>query len=759
MMFGSKKAAEPTAPQVNFGGNVSSDEYQANLATNMEAPPGEVKVDFQDLKKQDLPDRQVYFQGWVKYFRYLENGQEKPSTFFKNDIFQKQDPSIAQSAGSDESGPMLIPSEKNFFAIIYPDNMNFLSSRENPLMQVVDTMNINFVKTIPEDNNYAGGIRDTGKFAEGSCFEARTVKPNETFKMTQETTEPASGANEIWLICSEDDAKKREMMNLLINLKLKKQHEVGAYIHTPNDPKFKDKLNGNVTKQTMGGLLTSGDQGTGIRGKDEKRADGYWVVLNNWTACTLKCGGGLSYLQLQCMPPKAGGKACEGEAVRTKPCNEQPCPGVNALKNVFLPDGKPKDPLAQAISKPIVKMMPISSRPQRYDKCEIKDSDALMLKNDKETAGMDLLPRVPVRLVMNNKSVTVYQDETLATNLGTFMLNQTTFGRVKDDAKCFILVGLQSKMQFCQLDSTNGQNFVEEWDYDFNLFKYQCKQPREKVEMDNDEQVFQAKLGKIQGELALSKAKIVRQKEEVKEEAKMQTVVENTQKTTLEAVEKELRMEDLLEKEEVAKEKLEQEKLRQMIEMEKNKDECLQKNIREKQIEDQYNLKKAEEEAEVQQIKEDAKKQIMAKRNAVKTKLGLLRNTSKRNADKLRAELQQIRSKTAAKMQKYTAAGDKEKCFNPERSTEDIEKVTETIERYCQIKYHDESAKYNECHTSSNFCYVCCETEFGDLHTKEREECYKSKCDELKETGGNSNFINSMLNPDNNVAANGLHTN
>src|SRR4051812_9631788 len=32
----------------------------------------------------DLPDQSVYYQRWIKYFRYMENGDEKPNKFFKN---------------------------------------------------------------------------------------------------------------------------------------------------------------------------------------------------------------------------------------------------------------------------------------------------------------------------------------------------------------------------------------------------------------------------------------------------------------------------------------------------------------------------------------------------------------------------------------------------------------------------------------------------------------------------------------------------
>jgi len=50
--------------------------------------------------------------------------------------------------------------------------------------------------------------------------------------------------------------------------------------------------------------------------------------------------------------------------------------------------------------------------------------------------------------------------------------------------------------------------------------------------------------------------------------------------------------------------------------------------------------------------------------------------------------------------------------------------------KYCKTNFIDASpAKYNECLTESSYCYVCCETEFGDMHAKKRNKCY-DKCDE-----------------------------
>jgi hypothetical protein len=286
--------------------------------------------------------------------------------------------------------------------------------------------------------------------------------------------EPPTGRKELWLLCSDDDISKIRLMNLLLKLKLKKQHEVGIYASiTPMTG------TGGLTGQTISGLLNPDNKP--INDPNAAPTDGRWITLQDWSQCTLKCNGGLEYQHLMCIPPRAGGKPCEGSDIRTRPCNTQPCPQVNTLTDSL--DGN-------KIEKPIVKIMPISSRPQRYDKCYLKDTDALMEKNDKETANAinpnnEQLPKIPVRLVMNNKSVSVYQDDTLHTNYMTFLLKDTIFAGVAGEATCFILSGNNNKVKFCSLGDAK---FVDEWNYDFNLFKNQCKQKRETVELDTSEE-------------------------------------------------------------------------------------------------------------------------------------------------------------------------------------------------------------------------------------------------------------------------------
>ena len=67
------------------------------------------------------------------------------------------------------------------------------------------------------------------------------------------------------------------------------------------------------------------------------------------------------------------------------------------------------------------------------------------------------------------------------------------------------------------------------------------------------------------------------------------------------------------------------------------------------------------------------------------------------------------------------------------------------INKYCIISYRNEPETELECKKINNFCYLCCENEFGDFHKDEREICFK-KCEKEHDTvynNKNSKYSNS----------------
>ena len=484
-------------------------------------------------------------------------------------------------------------------------------------------------------------------------------------------------------------------MNTIIQLKIQLQRDKGQYVETKSD-----------------GIGSS---------------DGHWVILQDWNVCNKICGGGTQTKQKMCVPPTSKtGKPCPGFkteyiVTETRSCNTQPCPSPEELSknNPQAPDNKSLPP--------VIKMMAVSTRPQRYDKCFIKEGDAMMEKKDESTKNFSVIPKIPIRLVMNDKTISAYIDDTLQNRVVTFLLKDTVFIRITNEKRCFYLQSGVVKHMFCQLDSGTG-DFVEEWDYDFNLFKNQCFRKREHSteqlpEEKRLEKEFQEKVNSIKLDIVTEKANLIKKKTEEDEENVLVQQIDQVRQTSQSAVAKEIKMEELLEKEEEAKESNETETLTMQIETEKKKEECLLRALKEKQIESQYNSAKAHAETIINQIKQDTQREIASKRLSVQKRIAALRKKQERKAAQLKGEIMTIRAKIAEKLKQVNKVGNKDQCKNGLSD--------QARENYCQENFTDNYVKFTDCKDASSFCYVCCENEFGDLHITERDSCY-AQCDRTK---------------------------
>ena len=185
---------------------------------------------------------------------------------------------------------------------------------------------------------------------------------------------------------------------------------------------------------------------------------------------------------------------------------------------------------------------------------------------------------------------------------------------------------------------------------------------------------------------------------------------------------KELDLERMLEKEEQQKEDEEMVELVQQVEIEKKKDECLIKAIKQKEMEDQFNLARSQTETRIEQLKQEAKQQIIIKRNELKSKILLMRKKQQRKKNMLKQKVLSLRTQMAMDLQKLTKEGSLEIC---KVSNKDKDK----IKNYCSLNFDDDYYKLNECIQPESFCYMCCENEFGEVHIGKRDQCY-NMCDE-----------------------------
>jgi hypothetical protein len=595
---------------------------------------------------EDIPDMPIYFQGWLKYLKIKENtegGANKPRQFYKNDLYDVQmkpynNKIVNFTETADEFGPMLIPSDLHFFAIIYKNTISILSSRDDTLQRTIDILNIDDIKPIPDTNNFIGGVRDFGTFSEGSCFRVLTKEPLEPFVMSQEILEPEKGINRKWVFCFDNFNRKEYVMKLLIKLKLKKQHKLGIYVEIDKKGKYKE-----IGKDGVMEL----NNGNGFLRNSQTPKDGYWILLQDWSQCTLKCGGGEQYQQLVCVPPKENGKPCEGPSIRKRPCNSNPCPSIkrqdenngnindlNSISgygSIINPDGTVNKSKEKKLP-PIMKMMSISNRPARYDKCHIKEGDALLRKiPGKDSSNIQNLQEmnVPVKIVMNDKTFSIFQDDQMKNLIKTITLKESAFYRVLTSPECFILKTKSGeKTQICQLNAKSPNDWVEEWDYDFNLFKFQCYKPRPlseiAIKIEEEKKIkkeFTENVDKIKLDIVKKKTREIKKNFEDEEQITFLHKMEKVKENSFKAIEKEDMLERLIEKEEVKKEEEENSEMQQQIEKEEKKRECLQRAIKEKQIEDQFNINKMRFIEKIKEIQIDAKKEIARKRDEIRKKI------------------------------------------------------------------------------------------------------------------------------------------
>merc|ERR1712032_371763 len=111
-----------------------------------------------------------------------------------------------------------------------------------------------------------------------------------------------------------------------IQLKLKQQRKTGKF-------ETEDSIKLSGQKKTLAAMMAEKNKPKDDRPEAKgPPQDGYWLLLQDWSPCSLKCGGGMSYQQWMCVPPKSGGKKCQGKSIKTKKCNTSKCPGIDAAK-------------------------------------------------------------------------------------------------------------------------------------------------------------------------------------------------------------------------------------------------------------------------------------------------------------------------------------------------------------------------------------------------------------------------------------------
>lgn len=655
-----------------------------------------------------LPEGFVsWYEGWVHYYKYNNDTDiERPRNFFVNKKYWDQRKKSEEVAYTDKFGMKIIPDRNSFYIVLGEKSFNIYDSRDDPVLSQVDHLDYEYIAPIPTDKKYSGGVADMFKFSFGSCI---MIKANIVLEASSQSTPQR------WIFCLNKDEDKNKLLNALIKAKLYIQSLSGEIVSS-------DSLNSSNSSNDVSSYLGTKRKSTEDEDikKDTQAVDGYWVTLQDWTECNLKCGGGESFKHRMCVPPKNGGRPCTGEAVETQSCNVQACPEAKSYV-------EQKEVTKPVISNPIVKIGSFSQRPQRYTKCVLKENDCFTSQN-KESED-----RFPSRIVMNTKTISLFKSDNYQEVIATFELSETDFSITSGTNCCFNLLDKTKSKVICGYDkdcgSTETNEWATKWKEDFNLFKTQCYQGTEESLLSNDDEALLNKKAQDklkQANLDIAKAKQYNVKEELLNDQKstLENNIVETQKTGFEAIEKELDIENMLKEEEKQKEADDIKRLQDKLSSEAQKLKCVKESIQEKELDTEYIAQKHQVESDINSIKKEFAQKITKKREKLKNLLEQMRKKSSMEKSKLESEIKTLRNKISADIMSSQKNGSIETCREGKINKD-------KRDNYCNTNFVDDFVNNGDCKLDEEFCYLCCETEFGNNYIDKRENCYKM-CD-LKE--------------------------
>jgi hypothetical protein len=503
----------------------------------------------------------IFYNGWLKFFKFDERlalDGSKPNSFFKNHEFTNQRRTVKNLdlEARDKDGIFEnVPEESYFFATLFKNKLVFANSKREKVKKAFETLDLDDVTPVPEGDKFGGGLKDMGNFSEGYCFKINTRQ-----FMT-------------WILCAENEGEKSKLMELIKRMKITSQRENGMLVGDESVLQKKD-TNGNSIAR-----MINPKEETEKRRKNlpKQKAnvtsafaeDGYWIVLQDWSQCSKKCDGGISTLHRLCIPPKNGGKPCDGKAVTTRPCNSQPCPksGQSKELDAALNGGK--------TLKPIIKVMPFTNRPTRTRVCIIKEGDLMLTKPQPEPTyvGAPKLPieQVPVRAIMNNRTISFYENaDDMTSHFATYNLKTADFSRSERDKFCFVISENKKSTELCGIGLDKDGKIYNEWDKDFHIFKFNCETKPDKIDLLLNAKL-KDKIREAKDQMLIEREEMVKEQTKKEEENNKFSILKKTNKIAQDAISKEQSMEELIQKEEEERERREEIQLQEQIEKEKKK--------------------------------------------------------------------------------------------------------------------------------------------------------------------------------------------
>jgi hypothetical protein len=740
---------------------------------------GQNNTQIDEVKNSELSNKDLLIDDQPNYFylnkAFLNLGNLKSKKDNKDDFFKK-----------DSIGYVNIPSENSFFFILSRKNINILSSRRADTAKTIDLINFSDIEVKNDsNNNIYMGINDLGVFNEGHCLQILTIK-----KLSYTICFETQVSKNNWIVTISKLIYKsyyfrsqaiENKSNLNKSISSTSQLLVNSINMTLSKTSYDDNTNydGNPLNVMPNPVLPKNVTTTIISTIKEIKELNFnptknWVAIKAWSQCSRLCGGGKSILERVCLDFNTGNNKisstniidnCKGEAILIKDCNLNPCSDQNY--NIFNKSfgGVLNQPTTSSVLtskifnsldgtsnaiydknvKPIFKFVPISKQYDRYERCVIKSGNLALYIDSGGIKGA----KIPSRVIMTNTTISIYSSDDFNSLLVSHSLGTITdLKKLQTDDTCFQILETSKSSILCAFvsNSKSLSALAKEWFEDILYFIKNCSKYYS----------IQNKVVKFKGKIIINIVVnnniyiyLILDNENSessaldyytkKQETEIDKIISRTQTLAVSALEKELKVESIIEKEEDSKDKdLETQMLKELEKTQKQKD-LIEKKMEVKRKEAVLFSKKLELRKKIKEIKDQVQEQINKIRKELKSRLLRKRKDEQRKKDLFMQKINEIKVEISKKLLKASKQGDSDYC-NPERESK-------LIIDYCNKNFNDVS-KQAECVKYDNYCYLCCENEFGDLHLDDRADC-NSKCDDLyNNSDKNKNMKLDVKNPE-----------
>lgn len=115
-------------------------------------------------------------------------------------------------------------------------------------------------------------------------------------------------------------------------------------------------------------------------------------------------------------------------------------------------------------------------------------------------------------------------------------------------------------------------------------------------------------------------------------------------------------------------------------------------------------------------IQKDLKLKIILQRKKLLRRLNLIKLAHLKKRNQLKQHIMDVRRVLTQNIISAEKVGDTKNCLNNLESEANMRK-------YCSIAYVTDPESEIECKHPDNFCYLCCENEYGEVHKSERDQC------------------------------------